>query len=63
MDSRVTLIAPGDVISISDFTEEQLLTAAARYDDAAIGELYDRHEAKIYAYVYRRTGEQTLAED
>jgi RNA polymerase sigma-70 factor (ECF subfamily) len=62
MDSRLT-IAQRDVISISDFTEEQLLIGAARYDDAAIGELYDRYEAKIFAYIYRRTGEQTLAED
>jgi RNA polymerase sigma-70 factor, ECF subfamily len=63
MDSRHSLIAQSDGISISDLSEEQLLQAAARYDDAAIGELYDRYEAKIYAYIYRRTGEQTLAED
>lgn len=63
MDSRLKLIARRDVSSISDLTEEQLLVEAAQYDDAAIGELYDRYEAKIYAYIYRRTGEQTLAED
>lgn len=63
MDSRHSLIAQSDGISISDLSEEQLLQAAARYDDAAIGELYDRYEAKIYAYIYRRTGEQALAED
>ncbi|HQY92945.1 MAG: sigma-70 family RNA polymerase sigma factor [Caldilinea sp.] len=34
-----------------------------QYDDAALGELYDRYEAKIFNYIYRRTGEEALAED
>ena len=43
--------------------EEELLAAAMQYNDAALGELYDRYEAKIYSYIFRRTGNQTLAED
>ena len=32
-------------------------------DEDALGELYDRYELKIYNYIYRRTSNQTLAED
>lgn len=63
MDSRLTHTAHSDAMLISDYTEQQLLASAVNYDEAALGELYDRYEAKIYAYIYRRTGEQTLAED
>lgn len=48
---------------ISLWSEEQLLEAAVAYDEAALGELYDRYEARIYHYVFRRTGEESLAED
>lgn len=48
---------------ITEATEEELLAAAMQYNDAALGELYDRYEARIYSYVFRRTGDQTLAED
>jgi len=48
---------------ISELTEEQLLNEAIRYNEAALGELYDRYEAKIYSYIYRRTGDQVLSED
>lgn len=43
--------------------EEQLLDHAFNFEEAALSTLYDRYEAKIYSYVYRRTGDQTLAED
>ena len=48
---------------LTDATETELLTAAMNFDERALGELYDRYEAKIYSYIYRRTGERTLAED
>jgi RNA polymerase sigma-70 factor (ECF subfamily) len=51
------------VTSFKDVTEDELLAAAIQYNSAALGELYDRYEAKIYSYVFRRTGDQTLAED
>jgi RNA polymerase sigma-70 factor (ECF subfamily) len=41
----------------------QLLAAAFEYDERALSALYDRYEVKIYTYIYRRTGDQTLAED
>ena len=56
--SRNTVAMP-----ITEANEEELLAAAMQYSNAALGELYDRYEAKIYSYVYRRTGDQTLAED
>jgi len=48
---------------ITDYTEEQLLKAAGQYDMTALGDLYDRYEAKIYTYIVRRTGEPAVAED
>ena len=33
-----------------------------QFDSAALGELYDRYEARIYGYL-SRTGDQILAED
>jgi RNA polymerase sigma-70 factor (ECF subfamily) len=48
---------------VSEASEDILLAAAMQYDDAALGELYDRYEAKIFSYIYRRTGEEALAED
>ncbi len=44
-------------------SEEELLASALDFGDAALGELYDRYEGKIYAYIYRRTGEPELAKD
>jgi RNA polymerase sigma-70 factor, ECF subfamily len=43
--------------------ELQLLAEAFEYDERALSALYDRYEVKIYTYIYRRTGDQTLAED
>lgn len=48
---------------VTEADEEQLLARAMQFDDAALGELYDRYEARIYGYIYRRTGDQILAED
>ncbi len=56
--SRITEATP-----VSEASEDVLLAAAMQYDDAALGELYDRYEAKIFNYIYRRTGEEALAED
>lgn len=47
----------------TDATETELLTAAMKFDESALSEIYDRYEAKIYSYIYRRTGEPSLAED
>ena len=47
----------------TEASEEELLAAAMQYNAAALGEVYDRYEAKIYSYIYRRTGDQSLAED
>lgn len=46
-----------------DASEEELLNGAANFDEAALSELYDRYEARIYSYIYRRTGNSALAED
>lgn len=48
---------------VTEWSEEQLLEAAVAYDDAALGELYDRYEARIFSYIYRRTGDEAVAED
>ena len=52
-----------EALPITEADEEQLLAKAMQFDDAALGELYDRYETKIYGYIYRRTGDQALAED
>ncbi len=43
--------------------ERTLLERARQYDEAALGELYDRYAPRIYAYIYRRVGDACLAED
>ncbi len=43
--------------------ERTLLERAKRYDEAALGKLYDQYAPRIYAYVYRRVGNAHLAED
>ena len=48
---------------LNEQSEEQLLTAAMTFDEAALGELYDRYETKIYTYIYRRIGDEPAAED
>lgn len=48
---------------LRDCTEEELLAQAVDFDEAALSELYDRYELKIYNYIYRRTSDQALSED
>ena len=43
--------------------ERALLERARAYDPAALGELYDRYAPKMYAYIFRRVGDASLAED
>lgn len=52
-----------EVTPVAEASEEALLAAAMQYDEAALGELYDRYETKIYTYIYHRTGDEALAED
>ena len=46
-----------------DTDEERLLIEAAQGDPARFVELYDRHVDRVYAYVSRRAGSRTIAED
>jgi RNA polymerase sigma-70 factor (ECF subfamily) len=43
--------------------ERTLLQRAKRYDEAALGKLYDQYAPRIYAYIYRRVDDAHLAED
>lgn len=43
--------------------EAALLEKAIACDPAALGELYDRHAARIYHYIYSHVGDAQLAED
>lgn len=43
--------------------DERLLIERARRDPAAFGPVYDRYVERIYAFIYRRTGDQQVAED
>lgn len=52
-----------EIVPVSELPEERLLALASDFDEAALGELYERYESKIYSYIYRRTGSPTLAED
>lgn len=64
MNSRAgTFVAGGEAIALSNLSEKVLLEGAAIFDERALGELYDRYEARIYSYIYRRTGNESLAED
>lgn len=44
-------------------SELELLERARVFDEAALEEIYDRYEERIFAYIYRRIGDPTLAED
>ena len=46
-----------------DIEDERLLIEAAQADPTRFVELYDRHVDRVYAYVSRRTGNRTVAED
>ena len=43
--------------------DEKELVERAKRDQAAFGELYDRHFLQIYRFVYSRVRDQTVAED
>lgn len=64
MNSRAgTFVPSDDAMALSNLAEKVLLEGAASFDERALGELYDRYEARIYSYIYRRTGNESLAED
>lgn len=44
-------------------SDEQLLVEQAKRDPEAFGQLYDIYFTKIYAYIYRKTGDRQTAED
>lgn len=43
--------------------DEQALAESAKRDPEAFGVLYDVHFDRIYAYIYRKTGDRQVAED
>jgi RNA polymerase sigma-70 factor (ECF subfamily) len=64
MNSRAgTFVTNDDATSLTNLSEKALLESAVSFDERALGELYDRYEARIYSYIYRRTGNESLAED
>ena len=58
-----TLLRDNAATSMNQLSEEELLAQALAFDQAALGEIYDRYERKIYAYIYRRWGVPELASD
>jgi RNA polymerase sigma-70 factor (ECF subfamily) len=44
-------------------SDRTVLQQARQYDARALAEIYDRHAATIYAYLYRYLGDVQLAED
>ena len=58
-----TIISRDNEPNLRESSEEELLARAVDFDESALSELYDRYELKIYSYIYRRTSDQTLAED
>jgi RNA polymerase sigma-70 factor (ECF subfamily) len=48
---------------IADDHDERTLIEAAQADPARFVDLYERHFNRVYAYVIRRTGSRTEAED
>ena len=46
-----------------DTEDERLLIEAAQADPTRFVELYDRHVDRVYAYVSRRAGNRSVAED
>jgi RNA polymerase sigma-70 factor (ECF subfamily) len=56
------LPAPG-ARTVSDLSDENILTRAAQGDGEAFGALYERYVGRIYNYIYYRTGNTYDAED
>lgn len=48
---------------IDELTDDQALLQAAQGDNDAFGVLYERYVARIYNYIYYRTGQENEAED
>ncbi len=59
----LTSTQPNQASSETIASEVELLERARVFDEAALGEIYDRYEERIFAYIYRRIGDPTLAED
>ena len=53
---------PGLTASGSD-TAERLLIEAAQTDPGRFAELYEKHFDRVYAFILRRVGDRTQAED
>lgn len=64
MNSWVFLLASIRIAAPAAETDDaELLANAFEYDVQALSAIYDRYEVRIYTYIYRRIGDQTLAED
>jgi RNA polymerase sigma-70 factor, ECF subfamily len=64
MNGWVFLLASIRIATPAAETDDaELLASAFEYDVEALSTIYDRYEVRIYTYIYRRTGDQTLAED
>ena len=55
--------APGDVNILEQLTEDALLRRAARGDQDAFTVLYRRHQAALYRFALRMTGQTWAAEE
>jgi len=51
------------VKTVSELSDESILTRAANGDGEAFGALYERYVGRIYNYIYYRTGNAHDAED
>jgi DNA-directed RNA polymerase specialized sigma24 family protein len=47
----------------TDCGDGVLWQAAAAGENAAFGQLFDRHSSAVYNYIYRRTADWSAAED
>jgi RNA polymerase sigma-70 factor (ECF subfamily) len=47
----------------SSASDQELLAAAARGDQAAFSQLYQRYRNRVYGFAYRMLGAQAVAED
>jgi RNA polymerase sigma-70 factor (ECF subfamily) len=48
---------------VSSLADQELLAAAARGDQAAFSQLYQRYRNRVYGFAYRMLGTQEVAED
>lgn len=42
---------------------EKLIKLARNFDQAALGQIYDRYSDPLFGYAYKHTGDAQLAED